>query len=130
MPYHYRIDRRPGCVILKGWGKVSLSDLLAHIKQILKGKSLPCPYKHIIDFREVTEYYITSDDVFKLKNELNRYGKKMKNPRIAVLASSDQMYDTSKITDAITVGGYEVKGFKVADKAIEFLDIVAPPNWI
>ncbi|HWC19828.1 MAG TPA: hypothetical protein VG498_22635 [Terriglobales bacterium] len=119
MATQYTIDALRGVVFTTFSGAITFEEVVAHAVA-LRGDPIFHPaFTELLDLREVTYTNLTFQELERLSHTIDPFSRTAQR---AIVASSDLMYETSRMYQKARDAGENVRVFRTIDEAREWLD--------
>lgn len=118
MPMEYRIDPEQRVVFMRGWGRVTFADALAHQQALRADPEFRGDLRELIDFSEVTELVVSYTELSTLAQG-TPFGT---GAFRAVVLSSDLVFGIARM--------YQALGDRIPEHGRLFRDAAQARRWL
>jgi len=120
MPASYRIDKRNRLIVSTATGVLTTDDMVQHLRRLMKDKDFDPTFSQLVDFDDVTEIAVATDDVRKMAE------KSIFSPgarRALVAEKSDVAFGLSRMFEILRdlKGDRDVRVFRDREQALAWL---------
>ena len=120
MPASYRVNKRNRLIVSTATGVLTTDDMVQHLRRLMKDKDFDPTFSQLVDFDDVTEIAVATDDVRKMAE------KSIFSPgarRALVAEKSDVAFGLSRMFEILRdlKGDRDVRVFRDREQALAWL---------
>ncbi|MCB1691691.1 MAG: hypothetical protein KDI19_02940 [Pseudomonadales bacterium] len=128
MSLEYRILADRHLVVARGEGIVTGTDVLNHLREIVRDAAYIAPMKKLVDYTRVSSLEISQSEAHQIAELKRQYAEVLRGERCAFIAPEDATYGTSRVHQALIDGaGLDTGVFRTSEEATRWLDIAPDP---